>query len=318
MAPSALEVRVAQTANDFDAESYTTLVGFDGDWRDGWWHDDYLALVGERVGLSDCQRVLDLGCGAGHWGLRLLPLCAENARMVGVDREAAFLDAARARAVSRGLAERVDYRHAVGESLPFDDDHFDLATCQTVLMHVTDAAAVLRELVRVVRPGGLVLVAEPDNTVNAISADRRGQDIGETLAMLELQLLCAEGKRLSGHGDESVGGRLFSLFSEAGLQDVEAWTNDCTSPMEPPYAGAWQQLEVTMMRDARHHLDLMQARQRSHFTLAGGTDARFDELWALQAAILGRKLDALEAGTFQRPGGFLHYLCAGRVSAPTP
>jgi len=308
---------MAQISNDFDAETYARLAAFDGDWRDGWWHDDYLALVGRRLRLSECREVVDVGCGAGHWGLRLLPLCAEDAVMVGVDRERSFLSDARERAAQRGLGDRASYRHALGEALPLADNSVDLATCQTVLMHVTEARDVVAEMARVVRPGGVVLVAEPDNTVNAISMARRGLTLDEMLAALELQLYCAEGKRLSGHGDETVGGRLVTLFSAAGLAEVESWTNDRVSLLEPPYACAWQQLELAMMRDTPRLFEMLRDRQRGHFLLAGGTEDRFDMLWALQGAVHNRKMEAVAAGTFRRPGGFVHYLCAGRVSAPT-
>src|SRR4051812_44702072 len=54
--------------NQQGAKEYSFLVGFEGDWRDTWWNADFLDLMARRWGLSSALRVLDVGCGVGHWG----------------------------------------------------------------------------------------------------------------------------------------------------------------------------------------------------------------------------------------------------------
>ena len=103
-------------SNEMDAATYAKWASFDGAWRDSWWNDDFLALMATRCGLSADAQMLDVGCGAGHWGQRWgrhLP----ELRLTGVDREEGFLDAARARAAEQGLDARYDVAH--GETLPF-------------------------------------------------------------------------------------------------------------------------------------------------------------------------------------------------------
>ena len=56
---------------------------------------------------------------------------------------------------------RFRYRVADAKTLPFPDASFDLVTCQTLLIHLADPSAVIAEMARVARPGGLVLAAEP-------------------------------------------------------------------------------------------------------------------------------------------------------------
>src|SRR5262245_9423130 len=136
------------------AERYVSLAAFDSDWRDTWWHQDTLDLMAERLRLDEARSVLDVGCGAGHWGQRISTLLCEGAPIVGVDHEPGFLQDARSRA-ARFPAARFEYREGCAEVLPFEDDTFDLVTCQTVLIHVADAEAALREMIRVTRPGGL-------------------------------------------------------------------------------------------------------------------------------------------------------------------
>lgn len=96
--------------------------------------------------------VLDLGCGAGH---DLAVLEALGVDAVGIDPSAIMVDAA----ASRGTSPVV---RAAGERLPFADNAFGGGWIERVLMHVADPAPVVREVVRCVRPGGLLTVFEPD------------------------------------------------------------------------------------------------------------------------------------------------------------
>jgi SAM-dependent methyltransferase len=81
--------------------------------------------------------------------------------VVGVDREPSQVEVARRRAAERGLA---DVRLEVGSiySLPFPDASFDVAYAHTVLQHVREPVRALRELRRVLKPGGVVGIREED------------------------------------------------------------------------------------------------------------------------------------------------------------
>jgi hypothetical protein len=59
-----------------------------GDYRDFWWNGDFVALMAPRLGLSHCRRVLDAGCGIGHWTRVLVPHLAIGTAVAGVDTDA--------------------------------------------------------------------------------------------------------------------------------------------------------------------------------------------------------------------------------------
>jgi SAM-dependent methyltransferase len=107
-----------------------------------------------------CDRFLDAGCGDGRF---LGALDAElPEQVVGVDIAQRILETARVR------LPRAQLRQANLESMPFEDDAFDLILSSQVIEHVLDAPAAMRELHRILRPGGH-LVISTDNAANRVS-----------------------------------------------------------------------------------------------------------------------------------------------------
>ncbi|MCC7175397.1 MAG: class I SAM-dependent methyltransferase [Bryobacterales bacterium] len=110
-----------------------------------------LSLAGNPSGRS----VLDVGCGDGAYSIRAA-LAGGNA--VGLDRSRPMLDAARTESASTGVP--VDWCQGHAQALPFRDGAFDLVLAVTVLCTVPEPVAALREISRVLRPGGIVVAGE--------------------------------------------------------------------------------------------------------------------------------------------------------------
>jgi demethylmenaquinone methyltransferase/2-methoxy-6-polyprenyl-1,4-benzoquinol methylase len=109
----------------------------------------------EAVGAGAEDRVLDVACGTGLVARALVERW--GCRVVGLDQSAAMLSRARAKlAADQRLAARVTLVEGEAESLPFADREFDHLTFTYLLRYVDDPAATLRELARVVKPGGRV------------------------------------------------------------------------------------------------------------------------------------------------------------------
>jgi SAM-dependent methyltransferase len=161
------------------------------------------ALVLPVPGLS----VLDVGCGTGD-SLRLLAERARpGGRVVGVDTSASLLAVGRQRAEAEGWS--AEWVHADAAALPFDDGEFDASLAERVLQHVEDPAAVVGEMRRVTRPGGTVVLAEPD--WGALRLDAGAPGIAERVAA------AAAGERVR---HPHVGIRLRRLLADAGLGDL--------------------------------------------------------------------------------------------------
>lgn len=114
-----------------------------------------MAAVLEFLGPLEGKRVLDAGCGDGTYSTAATE---RGALATGADLSEDMLAAARARSAARGVA--VDWRQGDVMALPFPDSSFDRAMAVTLLCLVPDPRAAVRELSRVLVPGGRIVIGE--------------------------------------------------------------------------------------------------------------------------------------------------------------
>jgi ubiquinone/menaquinone biosynthesis C-methylase UbiE len=107
-------------------------------------------------------RVVEVGTGTGVVAREVAALVGPRGRVTGVDRSRVLLAAARRRAREDGLGDRLRFRRGEAAALPLAASRFDCALAVTVLLHVARPTAMLREMVRVTRPGGTVGVQDQD------------------------------------------------------------------------------------------------------------------------------------------------------------
>jgi SAM-dependent methyltransferase len=287
-----------------------------GDVRDHWWNLDFLRLMAERWRLDVVRDVLDVGCGVGHWGMLLAAVLPEDARVTGVDREPAWVDEARARALARGLQGRFSYQQGVAERLPFPDDAFDVTTCQTVLIHTADPAVAIAEMLRVTRPGGLVAVAEPNNLTAALLLDSISNQagVGDIVELIRFQLTCERGKVALGEGDNSLGDRVPGLFAAQGLADIQAFANDRVTAVFPPYADAAQRAVVDDARDraAGRFWYWSEPDTLRFFLAGGGSEPDFAAHYARALAAGENIVRGMDDATYHGIGGGSFYFVSGR------
>jgi len=108
---------------------------------------------------ADALRVVDVASGTAAVAIELARAAPERT-VAGIDQSPEMLAAGRARVERAGLAGRIDLQEGRAEALPFGDAEFDALTFTYLLRYVDDPAATMRELARVVRPGGAVAMLE--------------------------------------------------------------------------------------------------------------------------------------------------------------
>lgn len=104
---------------------------------------------------NNTERVLDLGCGAGFWSIELKRRGAQH--VVAADLTETALSLTRERALIFGVEIETCRQNA--EAMTFPDGDFSHVNCQGVIHHTPDTAACVREIARVLRPGGTAMIS---------------------------------------------------------------------------------------------------------------------------------------------------------------
>lgn len=118
----------------------------------GPWADPLL----DHAGVTSGQALLDVACGTGALTVAAAERIAPRGSVIGLDANPEMLAVAREKPVS------VEWIQGRAEALPFEDARFDRVVSQFAMMFFEDAPAALREMMRVLRPGGRLVVAVCD------------------------------------------------------------------------------------------------------------------------------------------------------------
>jgi ubiquinone/menaquinone biosynthesis C-methylase UbiE len=115
------------------------------------------SVVADAAGIGTGQRILDVACGTGVLACAAAERVGSGGMVVGLDPNEEML------AVARRKSARIDWRDGRAESLPFPNECLDAVVSQFGFMFFEDQRAALREMMRVLRPGGRMAVAVCDS-----------------------------------------------------------------------------------------------------------------------------------------------------------
>jgi ubiquinone/menaquinone biosynthesis C-methylase UbiE len=150
-----IERSFSQQAPAFASRDSGPWVAIDADW------------IFEPLELRPDDRLLDVASGTGGASRRL---AASVKEVVCIDSTEAMLAAGREEATASGL-DNVEFVRADAAALPFDDDSFDVVVCRFAIHHFEEPAVQMKEMIRCLRPGGRIavadMVADPDPTIAA-------------------------------------------------------------------------------------------------------------------------------------------------------
>lgn len=157
------------------------------------------------------EHILEVGCGSGVLCRQIAPGVVPEGKITGVDISPEFLRIAQDYAVSTNMSGCIQWGAGQAEVLPFQDASFDGVFAARLLLHVLDSQDVLNELVRVVRPGGRVVVMDWD--FDTVAVDHSDRELTRRLMHW----------RCDHHGGNNWSGRqLWGQMTAAGLVNVKA------------------------------------------------------------------------------------------------
>ena len=160
----------------------------------------------DQLRLGQARSVLDVGCGTGADLIAMTEWLPRGGQAAGIDVSESMIAEARRRA--SGLDFTISFGTGDAANLPYGDASFGACRAATVLQHVPDASQVIREMIRVTRPGGRVAALEFDQ--DSTMLDHPDRDTTRVI--------------LQTFGDAMangwIGRQLPRLFRQAGLTDI--------------------------------------------------------------------------------------------------
>ncbi|WP_096199304.1 class I SAM-dependent methyltransferase [Bacillus sp. FJAT-45350] len=146
------------TGNDFDH----LVRFFDGMAQTSWLGSVHNQLK-EVTGLWNNKTVLDVGCGTGRM---LIRGANEASSLTGIDLSEGMVEAAKELFKEKGYSSKSNFIVGDACALPFSDDEFDLAISTCVLFLLPEPESGMREILRVVREGGMIVMLNPSSKMN--------------------------------------------------------------------------------------------------------------------------------------------------------
>lgn len=171
----------------------------------------------KHLNLSPGQKVLDLGCGIGGATFPLAELVGPAGFVAGVDISSAMIDVAKGRV--NGSAG-IEFRVGEACSIPYPKGFFDAARCERVFLYLPDRLAAIREMKRVVKPGGRIVLLDTDMDSTAVYSKK------PQLARKMTSIVAATMPNPNSARD------LPALAKDAGLKEIRVQTLALPTPHE--------------------------------------------------------------------------------------
>ncbi|MBN2383180.1 methyltransferase domain-containing protein [bacterium] len=182
-----------------------------------------IPYVLELLDPQESDRVLDAGMGPGIYSFAILQK-HQVGQVVGIDLSEQFVAMARKRAARKDYSN-CEFKTADLEQLPFEEGSFDKIVCSGVLLLIPDQNKALKELLRVLRPGGKIVFVEPLDKVFI------AKECFYVAAKMFIKVLAVKNRRLRGLNRNDFAGHYFSeeslsrLLNSVGFNSVQVIRN---------------------------------------------------------------------------------------------
>lgn len=134
-------------------------------------HRLWKRLTIESSGVRPGHKVLDIAGGTGDLTMQFSKRVGEQGQVILADINASMLGVGRDRLLDRGYGSNIEFVQANAECLPFPDNHFNCVSIAFGLRNVTDKDKAIRSMLRVLKPGGRLLILEFSKPENALLSD---------------------------------------------------------------------------------------------------------------------------------------------------
>lgn len=147
-------------ALNYDALNHIMSLNVDKSWR--------RRALKKIISPDSTQQIMDLACGTGDFSIAIARAMPDGSHVTGVDLSEGMLEVMRKKVEEAGLSDRISIQTGEGENLAFPDGTFDAVTIAFGIRNFENREQGLREVLRVLKPGGRIIIlelSEPSNPV---------------------------------------------------------------------------------------------------------------------------------------------------------
>ncbi|MCD4700512.1 MAG: class I SAM-dependent methyltransferase [Candidatus Aegiribacteria sp.] len=247
------------------------------------WRVSTVERIASWLDLSKGITAVDVGCGLGYLGWTFWQHYGTGSTYIGVDCSLKLLREAQENSPDWSGGGRACFVNSSAYDIPLPDESADWVMCQTLLMHLEFPEDTLKEMIRITKPGGVIMCMEPDNISSSLSISFSSTDspsIREKLEQFKMQMIWAEGRRKLGRGDWGIGAKVPKMMADLGLISIDALYNDSPRFTHPPYETEVQKYGIEKMRENIKEKDedtriLLWKSYRECFLAGGGSLSSF-------------------------------------------
>lgn len=202
------------------------------------WLPDTIEKFAKWLDLKQGMKVADIGCGLGYLGWTYWKYFGKNGSYIGVDISEKLIKEAKELSEDWAKNGKVEFKRGDSYNLNFEENSIDFVMCQTLLLHLDKPEIAIKEMKRILKPGGTIFCMEPDNYSNNLLAgfsSIKELTLDEQLINHKIHYYKFKGKKKLNKGDHTIGNKLPMLFHQAGFTNIDIRKNDIVRFMNPPY-----------------------------------------------------------------------------------
>lgn len=244
------------------------------------WYEEQIDRLAAAMNLMPGMTIVDVGCGLGYLGWTYWRHFGNGGTYFGVDCSFSLLKEAEEVASIWSSGGIAGFVNGDSYSLPMADGSSDVTMCQTLLTHLEHPEKALNEMIRITKPGGLIVCKELDNISHFMklgySSVTEHEEFDEILCYRRMRLLLAAGRKELGFGDLGIGSRVPGMMHRAALTEIKVFANERLEFLIPPYEDPQQKQRVKIMsRHTQENTEEEKEKEKGDcrkYYIAGGGD----------------------------------------------
>lgn len=286
------------------------------------WYEEQIERLASAMELTPGMTIADVGCGLGYLGWTYWKHYGNDGTYIGIDCSLSLLTDANGISSEWSTVGTANFINGDSYRIPLANESIDVTMCQTLLMHLEYPEKAFREMVRITKPGGIVMCKELDSVSRYLrlgySSVKEDEDIDDIIFLRRMKLTWIRGRKKLGFGDYGIGARIPKMMHEAGLEEIRGFCNERLEFLVPPYEDPQQRLRIEIIgRFAKE--SSVEEKQKSkevykkYYIAGGGNPASFEEDYSkmLELARIERegRLKQIEDMTYFGCSGGSNFFC---------